>query len=131
MEVELLPKRKRFDFFWEIIMESIVRSALGAAFLLTGASTVMAASDTPTAGDQAAQTSASTTVAASDNVAVADQTVQTAASTAIPANSSPLEAQSRKARHAVLCDNTDAYGGHGPKTLWGKRAFWELQQNSD
>ncbi len=111
-------------------MTSVVSSVLGAALLLTGASAAMAQSAPPPVANQPAQTDASAATAASTNAPVAYQSVQTSVSTAIPASTSaPAAAQTSKVNHLILCDNTDAYGGHGPNTLWGTRAFWEGQSD--
>jgi hypothetical protein len=110
-------------------MSSVVRSVLGAALLLTGASAAMAQSDNPAVAEQAVQNDASTQTAASNNAPVVEQTVQTSASTvAAASDGAPIAEQSTKIHHAgIWCDNTDAYGGHGPNTLWGIRAFWDTQ----
>jgi hypothetical protein len=111
-------------------MSSAVRSVLGAALLLTGASAAMAASDTATQGYQSAQTSTSTAVVASNNAApAADQPAQTSAySTVATSVNAPVAEQSSKP-HSSICDKSDLYGGHGPSTHWGTRAFWDVQSN--
>jgi hypothetical protein len=87
-------------------MSSLVRSVLGAALLLTGASAAMAASGTPVAA-QSAQTGASTTIAASNNAPIADKP--------------------QKSRGSSLSDNSDPYGGHDPNSTAGARAFFTPQ----
>ncbi len=114
-------------------MSSVVRSVLGAALLLTGASPAMAQSYSPSVDEQPVQADASTETAASNNAPAAEQTDQTSASTvAAAADSTPIPEQSKKIHHAgIWCDNTDPYGGHGPNTLWGVRAFWDSQSSSE
>ena len=104
-------------------MSSLVRSVLGAALLLTGASAVMAASGTPVAA-QTAQAGATTAVAATSNAPVANQTVQTGASTAT--NNAPAAAQPQKKKPAIA-DNSDPYGGNDPNSTAGARAFFTPQ----
>jgi hypothetical protein len=114
-------------------MKSAIRSVLGASLLLTGASAAIAASDTPPAADQSRQTGASTAIVASNNAPIADQSRQTGASATIvasnnaPVANAPAADQSQKPHHSGICDNADAYGGHGPNTRWGIRAFWDGQ----
>jgi hypothetical protein len=96
----------------EIIMTSIIRSVLGAALVLTGASAAMAQSANPPA---ASQTGAST---ASNNAAVA-QTPQAGASTAASAG------QATQPRRSDVADTTKTYGGYDPNSTEGTRAFWE------
>jgi len=91
-------------------MGSVVRFALGAALLLTGAPAAMAQYATPPAANQYVQANASTQVAAPNNI--------------------PIVEQSPKVhRGGLWCDNTDPYGGHGAKTHWGIRAFWDYMNN--
>lgn len=94
-------------------MSSVVRSVLGAALLLTSASTAMAQTYSTPAPAQAE----------------ASAPVQTEApATVVAAVEAPAAVQSSKPRYAGLwCDNSDQYGGHGPNTLWGRRTFWENQ----
>lgn len=118
-------------------MSSVIRSVIGAAFILTGASAAMAASDTPAVQEQAVQTSASADAAApadaaaSNDAPAAEQAVQASSSaTVVAAVSTPVVAQSSKP-HSTLCDNSDEHGGHGPNTHWGVRAFWDQASSSD
>ena len=97
-------------------MSSLVRSVLGAALLLTGASAAMAQSANPPVA------------AASNNAPIANQTVQTGASTATAAtNNAPIAAQPKKAQRAGVADNSDPYGGNDPNSTEGARAFFTPQ----
>ena len=99
-------------------MSSVVRSVLGAALLLTGASAAMAQSANPPG--------ASTATVASNNAPAAGQTVQNAASTATAApNNAPVAAQ--KPRRSSVADNNDPYGGNDPNSTAGARAFFVPQ----
>ncbi len=113
-------------------MSSVVRSVLGAALLLTGASAAMAQSYNAPAA-QAPQTGVYTATAASNNAPVAAQAPQTGAYTATAAsNNAPVAGQPQQSHHSSLCDNTDRYGGHGANSIWGIRAFWGAEgQSSD
>ena len=93
-------------------MNSVVRSVLGAALLLTGASAAMAASDNAPAANQTVQTSAPTALAAAPAAATAPI-------------AAPVADQSKKTHRAGVFDNTDPYGGHDPNSTKGTRAFWE------
>jgi hypothetical protein len=110
-------------------MSSVVRSVLGAALLLTGASAAMAASGTPQVADKSRQTAASPATVAPANAPVAANTTQTAASTAVaapaPANA-PVVEQARKPIPKVA-DNNDPYGGNDPNSSAGMRAFFVPQ----
>jgi hypothetical protein len=64
--------------------------------------------------------------AASSSVAPGPYTTVAAANTG-----APIVEQSTPKPHSNLCDNTDRYGGHGPETRWGTRAFWESQGNAN
>ena len=107
-------------------MSSLVRSVLGAALLLTGASAAMAASGTPVAA-QSAQTGAPTATAAPNNAPVTNQTVQTGASTTVAASNAPIADKPQKSRGSSLSDNSDPYGGHDPNSTAGARAFFTPQ----
>ena len=112
-------------------MSSVVRSVLGAALFLTGASAAMAASDTPPDAYQSGQAGASTAVVASNSTTAAYQPSQPGAYTAVAASSSaPLADQSAKPLNSGLCDKADLYGGHAPASHWGTRAFWDGQSNT-
>jgi hypothetical protein len=111
LEVKLASRNRKIEIIQEFIMSSVVRTVLGAALLLTGASAAMAQSATPPATNQAVQTGASTAIVAS--------TTPTAAST-----SAPIVEQPQKPKTKVS-DNTDVHGGHDPNSLAGARAFWE------
>jgi hypothetical protein len=108
-------------------MSSVVRTVLGVALLLTGASAAMAASNNPPAGNQTVQAGASNTVAASNNAPVANQTVQTGASAAVvaPANA-PAADKPRKAPPSVP-DNNAPFAGNDPNSSAGMRAFFSPQ----
>ena len=97
-------------------MSSLVRSVLGAALLLTGASAVMAQSANPPVAGQPVQT---------NNAPVANQTVQTGASTATAATNNA--AQPKKPQRAGIADNSDPYGGNDPNSTAGARAFFTPQ----
>ena len=115
-------------------MRSVVRPVLGAALLLTGASAAMAQSGNPPVAYQSAQAGASTTAlaAAPSSTPVAYQPVQAGVSTPIAAsNDAAIAGQSPKPKSSGLCDRADAYGGHGPSTHWGTRAFWDGQSNAN
>jgi len=101
-------------------MTSVVRSFLGAALLLTGASAAMAASDTPVAG-QARQTGTSTATVAST---ATSQTVQTSAPAALAA---PKVEQPKKAVNQTFSDNNDPNGGFAPGSTGAARAFFVPQ----
>ncbi len=99
-------------------MTLVVRSVLGAALLLTGASAAMAQSAKPVAS----------TAAAASNAPVAGQTVQTAASTATAeSNNAPIAAQPQKPRRSGVSNNADPYGGNDPNSTEGMRAFFVPQ----
>ena len=85
-------------------MSSVIRSVLGAALLLTGASAAMAQSANPP---------------------LANQTVQTNTAT-VASNNAPLAAQPQKPK-ANIADKSDTYGGYDPNSLAGARAFWQGQ----
>lgn len=111
-------------------MTSVVRSFLGAALLLTGASAAMAASDTPVAG-QARQTGTPTAIVVSNNAPVVNQPVQTTASTTLAAPktaavAAPIADQPKKPR-TTFSDNNDPYGGFDPNSLAGTRTFFVPQ----
>ena len=106
-------------------MSSLVRSVLGAALLLTGASAAMAASGTPVAA-QAAPAGASTATPASNNAPAANQPVQAGASTTAATNNAPAAAQPQKKKPA-FADNSDPYGGNDPNSTAGVRAFFTPQ----
>jgi hypothetical protein len=109
-------------------MSSVVRSVLGAALLLTGASAAMAASDIPPVAGQPRQTGASTAVAASNNAPVADKSVQTGASTAVAAsNNAPIADKSQKSLRPSVPDNNDPNGGNDPNSAAAARAFFVPQ----
>ena len=98
-------------------MSSLVRSVLGAALLLTGASAVMAQSANPPVAGQPVQT---------NNAPVANQTVQTGASTAAAAsNNAPIA--EKKSRRSSVPDNADPHGGNNPNSTEGVRAFFTPQ----
>ena len=86
-------------------MSLVVRSVLGAALLLTGASVAMA----QYAAAPSQQTGAAAAPVASNNTVVAEQ--------------------DNKPRSPSVPDNTDPYGGYDPKSLKGVRAFWADRQN--
>ena len=104
-------------------MPSVVRSFLGAALLLTGASAAMAASDTPVAG-QARQTGTSTATVASNNAPATSQTVQTSAPAALAA---PKVDQPKKPVNQTFSDNNDPNGGFAPGSTGAARAFFVPQ----
>jgi hypothetical protein len=103
-------------------MSSVVRSVLGAALLLTGASAAMAASATPPAATQPVPAAPATATAAPTNAPVVYQSVQTAAS-----NNAPVAAQPQKSHHQDVTDNNDPYGGHDPNSTAGMRTFFVPQ----
>lgn len=107
-------------------MSSVVRTVLGVALLLTGASAAMAASNNPPAGQQPIQVGASN-IAPSNNAPVANQTVQTGASAAVvaPANA-PVADKPRKAPPSVP-DNNAPFAGNDPNSSAGMRAFFSPQ----
>lgn len=108
-------------------MTSVVRSFLGAALLLTGASAAMAASDTPVAG-QARQTSTSTATVASNNAPATSQTVQTSAPAALAApKSAAVAEQPKKPVNQTFSDNNDPNGGFAPGSTGAARAFFVPQ----
>jgi hypothetical protein len=86
-------------------MSSVIRSVLGAALLLTGASTAIA-QNAPAAG-QPVQTAATTTAATA------------------PAATAPAAAQQPSKPRPGVTDNSDPYGGHDPNSAAGIRAFFE------
>ncbi len=101
-------------------MSSLVRSVLGAALLLTGASAAIAASGTPVAA-QSAQPGPSTATAT-------NQTAQAGVSTTVAAsNNPPIADKPQKSRGSSLADNSDPYGGHDPNSTAGARAFFTPQ----
>jgi hypothetical protein len=102
-------------------MSSVVRSVLGAALLLTGASAAMAQSANPPVANKSLQTGASTATAAPNNAPVANQTVQTAASAATAASNNAPKSRS------TVTDNSDPYGGNDPNSTAGARAFFVPQ----
>jgi hypothetical protein len=85
-------------------MSSVVRSVLGAALLLAGATAAMAQSATAPVANQTVQTSASAPTAT------------------VAPNSVPV-VQPAKPR-PVVADHSDTYGGNDPNSLAGARAFW-------
>jgi hypothetical protein len=87
-------------------MSSVVRSVLGAALFLTGASAAMAQSANPSVVNQTVQTGATTATVATNNAPVADKS---------------------KSQNSNVTDNADTYGGHDPNSLAGVRAFWQGQ----
>lgn len=108
-------------------MSSVVRSVLGAALLVTGASAAMAASEKPPVADQSRQTGASTAIAASNNGPVANQPIQAGASAAAAApNNAPVADQLQK-RRSTVTDNNDPYGGNDPNSPAAARAFFVPQ----
>jgi hypothetical protein len=107
-------------------MSSVIRSALGAALLLTGASAAMAQGYS-SPGSYQSQPAAPTAAPAPSSTPAAYQPPASNATTVAAYNAAPVAEQSPKRPHTSLCDNTDAYGGHGPNTLWGIRAFWDNQ----
>lgn len=102
-------------------MSSVVRSVLGAALLLTGASAAMAQSANAPLY-QSAQPVAPAATAPAANAPLAYQSAQP--STAVVA-AAPVAPQPRK--QVAPSDNTDQYGGHDPKSLQGTRDFWQNQ----
>jgi hypothetical protein len=107
-------------------MSSVVRSVLGAALLLTGASAATAQSAKPPVVAQSGQTGASTATVAANNAPAAGQSGQTGASTAaVAVNNAPAAAPSQKTHNSGVSDKTDRYGGHDPNSTAGTRAFWE------
>lgn len=111
-------------------MTSVVRSILGAALLVTGVSSAMAASGTAPVVDKSNQTAASTAVVASTTAAVAAPSpLQAGAPTAAPANAAaaPVAAAPQKRPRANFSDNTDPYGGNDPNSTAGARAFFVPQ----
>ncbi len=105
-------------------MSSVIRSVLGAALLLTGASAAMAASENPRVADQSGKTGASTATAAAP---VAGQPVQTGASTATTASTNAPADQPQKTHRSTVSDNNDPYGGNDPNSAAGARAFFVPQ----
>jgi hypothetical protein len=87
-------------------MSSVVRSVLGAALFLTGASAAMAQSA---------------------NQPVANQTVQTGATATVATNNAPIVSQAPKPANKIVADQADTHGGHDPNSLAGVRAFWQGQ----
>ena len=85
-------------------MGTVVRSVLGAALLLTGASAVMAASGNPPVAGQPVQAGAATTTAAA-----------------------PVAAQPKKPHNSNITDNAAPFGGHDPNSPEGVRAFFVPQ----
>ena len=104
-------------------MTLVIRSVLGAALLLTGASAAMAASDNPAGAGQPRQAGASTTVAASN--APANQSAQTGSTTTTAATAAAPSADQAAKAHSNVTDNADLYGGHDPNSTQGTRSFWE------
>jgi hypothetical protein len=95
-------------------MSTLVRSVLGVALLVTGASAAMAQSANQPVAAKPAK-------AASNNAPVANQTVQTGTSTATTASNNAPAAQ--KPRPAIA-DKSDPYGGNDPNSTAGARAFF-------
>jgi hypothetical protein len=106
-------------------MKTAVRSIVGAALLLTGASAAMAASGNQPVAGQSVQTGTTTATAASNNVAIAGQPGQTGASA--PSNTAAVAGQPQKSNRSGVSDNNDPYGGHDPNSPAGTRAFFEPQ----
>lgn len=92
-------------------MHFVARSVLGAAMLLTGVSTAMAQSASPSAAYQSSQTSAS-------QPAPAPTSAPTAYGYEAP-----------KSKPVILSDREDLHGGFDPSSTRGARAFWEGRQN--
>jgi hypothetical protein len=90
-------------------MSSVVRSILGAALLVTGASAATAQYATPPAANQPVQASTAPATVASANAATA-----------------PAAEPAQKPR-STFADKADAYGGHDPNSQAGARAFWQGQ----
>ncbi|MBX2804491.1 MAG: hypothetical protein KTR19_00845 [Hyphomicrobiales bacterium] len=115
-------------------MSSVIRIGLGAALLLSSVPAAIAASEETPVSNEYIQGSAEAAVETPEATVLEERIENnvTAASVTIdtPADITLAAPQSRKAsvNHAGLwCDNTDAYGGHSPDTLWGMRAFWDNQ----
>lgn len=109
-------------------MSSLVRSVLGAALLLTGASAAMAASGNPPVANQPIQAGGSTAIAASNNAPIANQPIQAGASTAAAApNNAPIAEQPQKPRRSTVTDNNDPHGGNDPNSPAAARAFFVPQ----
>ena len=103
-------------------MSSVVRSVLGVALLLTGASAAMAQS-----ANQTVQTGATTATAATVS-APAGQPAQGGASTATAAaTNAPAASQAKKVTRPAVSDNSDPYGGNDPNSTAGARAFFTPQ----
>lgn len=107
-------------------MTSVIRSVLGAALLLTGASAAMAASDNPPVAGQPLKTGTSTATVATNNAPVANPSVQAGASTATAASKNAPAADPKPHRSSVS-DNNDPYGGNDPNSSAGARAFFVPQ----
>ena len=104
-------------------MSSVVRSVLGVALLLTGASAAMAQS-----ANQPVQTGATTATAATVSAPPAGQPAQAGASTATAATANaPVAAQAKKVTRPNIADNSDPYGGNDPNSTAGARAFFTPQ----
>jgi hypothetical protein len=99
-------------------MSSVVRSVLGAALLLTGASAAMAQSANAPVAGQPLQTGVYAATAAPNNppAPAAGQSVQTAAP-----NNAPIANQSH---HSSVPDNNDPGGGHDPNSTAAMRTFF-------
>lgn len=93
-------------------MSSVVRSVLGAAFLLTGASATMAQYANPQYGGSA------------------QVAPQASASTAASAPSATYAAeQPQKPAQPRVVDKSDVHGGHDPNSYAGTRSFWDDKSN--
>ena len=108
-------------------MSSVIRSVLGAAILLAGASAAMAASDKPPVADQR-QTGATTATVGATNAAPADKSAQTGATTAtVGATNAPVADQAKKPRTPSVPDNNAASSGADPNSTAAMRAFFTPQ----
>jgi len=107
-------------------MSSVVRSVLGAALLLTGASAAMAQSAKPPVADQSRQTGAVTGAVAANNAPVAGKSVQTGAATAVAAPNAAAADQPRK-RSPSVPDNNAPFDGNDPNSTAAARAFFVPQ----
>ena len=107
-------------------MSSVVRSVLGVALLLTGASAVMAQSAKPPVADQSRQTGAVTGAVAANNAPVAGKSVQTGAATAVAAPNAAAADQPRK-RSPSVPDNNAPFDGNDPNSTAAARAFFVPQ----
>ena len=112
MIVEVIASMNRkIEILKGVIMSPVVRTVLGAALLLTSASTAMAQSANPPVANQPVQAGAATA------------TPQTGTATAAVAANAATAGQA--SRNSDVADNRDSYGGHDPNSTAGTRAFWE------